>query len=214
MISHEHECIFIHIPKCAGTSIEKALGLLPEGANFGMQDHRTLSDHQPLSIHHFLSQAGLGSVARRYRLRTHPNPQVRVPISKEQYLSYHKFTVVRNPWERVLSFYKGKFSTGTIETSQAHFCTFLKSGLGRGFLRSQLFWMKDARGEIMIDQIIRFENLGADWRELASSRRLPAELPHRLERSSGTYRHLYTPETVELVKEAFSDEIEYFGYRF
>ena len=26
MVSHKHKCIFIHIPKCAGTSIEEALG--------------------------------------------------------------------------------------------------------------------------------------------------------------------------------------------
>ena len=26
-ISHTHRCIFIHIPKCAGTSVETALGM-------------------------------------------------------------------------------------------------------------------------------------------------------------------------------------------
>ena len=27
MISHKHKCIFIHIPKCAGSSIETAFGV-------------------------------------------------------------------------------------------------------------------------------------------------------------------------------------------
>ena len=27
MISHEHKCIFIHISKCAGSSIETAFGI-------------------------------------------------------------------------------------------------------------------------------------------------------------------------------------------
>ena len=42
MISHKHKykCIFIHIPKCAGTSIEKALGHFELYNGRGRQDHR------------------------------------------------------------------------------------------------------------------------------------------------------------------------------
>ena len=42
MISHEHKCIFIHIPKCAGTSIESALGHLNNYTGINRQDHRTI----------------------------------------------------------------------------------------------------------------------------------------------------------------------------
>lgn len=42
MISHKYKCIFIHIPKCVGTSIEQALGHFDEYSGRDRQDHRTI----------------------------------------------------------------------------------------------------------------------------------------------------------------------------
>uniref|UniRef100_A0A1D9FVM8 Sulfotransferase family protein n=1 Tax=Moorena producens (strain JHB) TaxID=1454205 RepID=A0A1D9FVM8_MOOP1 len=42
MISHEHKCIFVHIPKCAGTSIEHLLGHFDDFSGRGGQDHRSI----------------------------------------------------------------------------------------------------------------------------------------------------------------------------
>ena len=45
MISHKHKCIFIHISKCAGTSIEYALGVDIENYKAEENDHRAIKDH-------------------------------------------------------------------------------------------------------------------------------------------------------------------------
>ena len=42
MISHNYKFIHIHIPKCAGTSIEKAFGHFDAHTGKNAQDHRTL----------------------------------------------------------------------------------------------------------------------------------------------------------------------------
>jgi len=47
MISHKHKCIFIHIPKCAGTSVEYALGHYDRPKEQRKnQDHRFITDIQ------------------------------------------------------------------------------------------------------------------------------------------------------------------------
>ena len=52
MISHDYRCIFIHIPKCAGTSIEDALGHLDNHPGRGGQDHRSIRIIEPIHLSH------------------------------------------------------------------------------------------------------------------------------------------------------------------
>ena len=66
MISHKYKCIFIHIPKCAGTSIEQALGHFDEYSGRGRQDHRTI------------------------RMIENPAPPIQVISSKENIIQYLK----------------------------------------------------------------------------------------------------------------------------
>ena len=84
MISHQHRFIFIHIPKTAGTSIEKALcdescQLLP-----GEWD-RTRVSHTPLN-HLTLQELVDYSI-----------------LTPAQFKTYFKFCFVRNPWDRLIS---------------------------------------------------------------------------------------------------------------
>ena len=49
MISHKHKIIFIHIPKCAGTTINEILGLTASFENSeGTNGHGDMNYHAPL----------------------------------------------------------------------------------------------------------------------------------------------------------------------
>lgn len=74
MISHKYKCIFIHIPRCAGTSIELAINGKPNnGSNFSFK-HLTASYAKILY--------------------------------KDYWDDYFKFSIVRNPWSRMVSMCK------------------------------------------------------------------------------------------------------------
>ena len=94
MLCHKYKCIYIHIPKTAGKSIQhvfaRQLGLgSKKGSDLllGMNDNPALG---PPELSH---------------LKTSEYVQFGY-LSQEQFDSYFKFAFVRNPWDRIVSEYK------------------------------------------------------------------------------------------------------------
>lgn len=225
MISHKHKCIFIHIPKCAGTSIEVALGHFDGHAGRGGQDHRTIRMiEQPyLTFKNCSSIENLKEIMERKKydyLTKVSNPRNKITVTQQQYESYFKFTIVRNPWARALSWYKNvildevhRRSYG-ISTAMA-FKEFLVRFTGRGALRSQLYWIKQFDGSIPLDYIGRFENLAADIQTIFNRLELNnVKLPHKNQGVKDDHRKYYDSETYDLVLNHYKDEIDMFGYTF
>jgi|GEM_PF-347954 hypothetical protein len=79
-ISHKYKLIFIHIPKCAGISIWRALDL-PETPDSLITFEQPILQHLP------------------------PKQLKGKYINNKIWASYKKFTVIRNPYERVMSDY-------------------------------------------------------------------------------------------------------------
>lgn len=90
MISHKYKCIFIHIAKCAGTSIEHAFGI--DVNNHFAEENDFLygwDKSNKLWLQHATPQQLLDKNL----------------ISAEQWNSYYKFIVYRNSWDRAYSDY-------------------------------------------------------------------------------------------------------------
>ncbi len=91
MISHKHKCIFIHIPKTAGTSIITFFH--PEAKfNYKIPDYERLYGWCPKR------QLHLQHATAKELLETEL-------LTQEQWENYYKFTFVRNPWDRAYSDY-------------------------------------------------------------------------------------------------------------
>jgi len=225
MISHKHQCIFIHIPKCAGTSIEAVLGHLQNHIGRGGQDHRSIRMiEQPyLRVNSLYSKENFIELVRRStyeRFRKQLNYRNDYIVNKKQYDEYFKFTFVRNPWARAYSCYKNvmrdpihckKFNI----SGELYFNDFIKRYAGRGLLRTQLYWIKNFQGSIPLDYIGRFENLTEDMKIVFSnlkSNDLP--LPHKLQGTVDDFRDHYDKETIDLIHEIYNEEIELFHYSF
>lgn len=224
MISHEHQCIFIHIPKCAGTSIERALGHFDQHSGRGGQDHRTIRELEEV-FNPSPAQAVKDVIHRalgkgRHKVRPCSNPNNRLVVTREQYERYYKFSLVRNPWARVFSWYKNiirdeihrkNYKVGDGYT----FKRFLHENLRNRSLRPQTDWLKSQDGEIRLDFIGRFETLQEDFAKVLDTLGLRGiELPHVVRGSGEGYAGHYDQESIELVANAYREEIELFGYSF
>lgn len=98
MISHKHKCIFIHIPKCAGSSIEKA---------FGIYNPKNVVDYNSLT----------GWCDENKLLLQHATPQQLIDlglINSDQWNSYYKFIIYRNSWDKSYSDYVYLYETSNI----------------------------------------------------------------------------------------------------
>lgn len=84
-VCHKNRFIFFHVPRCAGTSIEKQFGLLKPTDLYGVM----LSQGQEITLQHLtpieLKRLGM--------------------LDDETLDSYFKFTVIRDPFERMASDY-------------------------------------------------------------------------------------------------------------
>ena len=73
-------------------------------------------------------------------------------------------------------------------------------------------------GEMALDRVLRYENLGAELQEVWDQLALPGkpDLPRAKgqARPAGHYRDLYSAASRDRVATVFADTIETFGYEF
>lgn len=201
--------IFIHIPKCAGTSLEAVLIPLAtqqpriEDLSEEERDRFWLpgkGEKQHLKLRDF---------SRQYPLR-----------------EYFKFAIVRNPWDRTISqiefLLKGRYSremfTGANSKENIEiYCHSTERPGNQDLSACQLDYLLDDSGRVGVDYIGRFENLAADFRQICTHLGLapPPVLPHfKNAQRPFHYSEFYDDESVEWVRRRFARDIDYFGYTF
>ncbi len=225
MISHKHQCIFIHIPKCAGTSIESALGHMDNHVGRGGQDHRSIRmiEKPYITPKSLASKENIIELIKRQKHHYFDdvgNDENKSIITKKQYQDYFKFAIVRNPWARAFSWYKNvvidkvHLNNHGI-TSDTTFKEFLKQFVGQGMLKPQIYWIKNYAGAVPLDYIGRFENLSDEISEISNRLNLKNfSIPHKVKGRKGDYRSHYDEELHDIILNVYRDEIELFEYHF
>jgi len=194
--------VFIHIPKCAGSSIHRALGVL--------HAQRSWPVGKPKYHKH----------AKATKVR-----QVLGPAWNECF----KFAFIRNPWDLMVSSYHWWLTYAEIFPAlhkdiarireMGSFSVFIRSEFGRSMLNEHrggdlTEWISDG-DEIIVDFIARYETLNEDWSKVCRALKVP---PLPLGRENQVvrqdYRGFYDDESRELVANRFRRTIELFGYRF
>lgn len=227
MISHHHNCLFIHIPKNAGQSVE----------------------------HVFLRQLDLTWQTRAaLLLRRNDRPDLGPPrlahlkwheyvsfdyITQEQFDAYFKFAFVRDPWSRMVSMYRYFAFHKKVSFREFVLREFRRRLWhdGHWFVGPQSDFICDTNGRPAVDFIGRFETLAEDFHSVCQRLGMPAlELPHvnasgndssgppprlrlpfgrgrrRLRTRPTAFQEYYDAETRDAVARLYRRDIEIFGY--
>ena len=147
-------------------------------------------------------------------------------IGLDKWNTAYKFTVVRNPWDKVVSHYeyRRKKNKTEIATRNISFSDWVKMTYGenkdtfyynnpRSF-QPQVDWLKDKQGNISMDYVIRFESINEDFDHVKSAIGLDASLPHLNASKRDSYQSYYDDETRTIVAKWFREDIDQFEYDF
>lgn len=209
LISHTNQFLFVHIPRTGGASIAIALAPYADSAKHYLINR--LLNCVGVHVNHYGPE-------RMRRFRTHSSASViRRHLSAETFGSLFKFTIVRNPWDRFVSYYH--YVTNQKDHRRFHrvssltgFKEYLRYEVARGKV-SQRSMLVDKSGRLLVDCVGRFECLQQDFESICQQLAIPCRLGHYNRSSHADYRQ-YDDESIELVQQHLADEIELFGYTF
>lgn len=211
--------VFIHIPKNAGMTVRRSPQLKDKIMWASQNIHKSpaysknvLNHMNKIGDHHGFEHA-------RWR-----------DLNRSVVEGQGSFAIVRNPWDRVVSRYF--FAKKVIEVEKKEpvgkhpiesFEAFLEDRHKWGGM--EYMWHRAIRGwynqrEYVIDEkgvirpdILRFEDLN---NQLCKYFKIPEMSRARnvTALNEGSYKDIYTPETIQIVADWYKDDIDTFGFDF
>jgi hypothetical protein len=233
IISNSNKYIFIHIPKCAGTSVTHALAdcfrwndLVLGSTEFG---------------------AGIESAYKqKFGLEKHSTVQdVTSVVGSKVWSEYFTFTFVRNPLSRIVSWYtfaKRIFNDQNLLRRQAPWLyEFLgkpvksQAPVVRAYLDSDSFsqflrhdgcfgddgtkpqvdwlWGDEEEDRIPVDYIGHFESIQDDFQRISELIGVEASLPRRNVSNTESCRQFYeTERDVQIVLDRYAQDFDFLQY--
>lgn len=210
-ISHKYKFIFFANPKTGSSSVRQFLN--------------PYTDVQP--VLNYLKRTSENP------FYPHITPQETRALFKDfdwDFNSYNKFVFVRNPWARLVSLYEHVMRN---PKNKMDFTPWLysispndKGGGGDEWQRWRKYgaysiehYIKDDQGNILVDKVIRLEDIQKELRPFLKAMGLPnvkgAKIKHNNKRKKSTsYMKYYNEETQEYVNKLYRYDIVNYGYSF
>lgn len=213
MLSTGRRYLFIHIPKTGGTSLALALEAR------AMKDDIMLGDTpKARQRRHRVKNA-----VTRGRLWKHSTrADIEGMVAEDVLAGLFAFTLVRNPWDRVVSYYHWlkdqTFDHPAVALAKdLPFDGFLRDAALQASLRDwpAARYLRDGQGRDVGGLCIRLEHFARDAQPLFAHLGFDVILPqvNRSDRNAG-FAAYYTPALRDVVAECCAEDIARFGYVF
>ncbi|MDT0556638.1 sulfotransferase family 2 domain-containing protein [Patiriisocius hiemis] len=169
MISHKHKCIFVHVPKAAGISIEE---IFLDDLNLNFQNRMALllgkntnKSLGPPFVSHLTSSE---YITQHF-------------ITQKQFETYFTFGWVRNPYDRVYSFYKylGYKSLMSFEKFVINYMPNLINDKNIKYFLQPMWNYLSIDGKIAVKYVGKLENIESDILEVFKNSKIERRnIPH------------------------------------
>ena len=205
IISHKHKYIFWKPIKVAGTSVQCNLQKY-----CGERDVVTPIKPTPEEEGYDISY-----IPRNYKgYQTHMLPmKIREIVGEEIWDSYFKFTIVRNPWERLVSHFCMDVFRNQTKDDSGSFKKFLNNHNYLG--NTKRYFHND---QALADFHIRYENLEDEYKKVCEIIRIPYEklpiLKSNMRDRTKHYSEYYNEKMQDVVGENLKKEIDFFDCEF
>lgn len=152
------------------------------------------------------------------------------------YDTYYKFAFVRNPWDRLVSWYTMIREKGEEIPSDEQYrlwryvlenssnfeefvlnCTDIIDDVDgrKSFLYNQYDYISDENGKLIVDFVGKYENFESDLRTVLKRMGVSnAEIPHANKSEHLHYGTYYTPRTRDIIARRYEKDIQQFDYSF
>lgn len=213
IISPGRNYVFVHIPKTGGTSLALAL------EDRAMKDDMMLGD-TPKAKRRRKRLNDTKAAGRLWKHSTLADIEGLIPA--EALAAMFAFTLVRNPWDRMVSYYHWlqnvSFDHRAVTLAQrSSFAEFVKSADIRASFRQAPYgsYLRDGTGTEHSALFIRLEHFATDAAPLFDHLGFKLELPRaNTSERDLAYQAYYTPALRDLVADICAEDIERFGYSF
>lgn len=215
MLSHKHKCIFVHIPKCGGTSIENLIW--PEKSdrttsNLWMGLERpNYNKYQTGGLQHLLAS------------------QIRQEVGDTTFNSYFKFAIVRNPWDKAVSQFEymkkrkdlREFIGMSEDDTFKKYLYLIQDTVHVQWESQHKFLLDEAHNQI-VDYIGRFETfenaVNAILDKLGFRRTLfginVRKIPHSNKGQRASYKNYYDSESKKIIDKVYEYDIDLLKYSY